>query len=340
MSNSPVLQLAIQMFLSGWLLSSAHAIEFVTVGDPGNLPDSTGLGSVAAVFNIGKYEVSNREYAEFLNAKAASDPHSLYNLKMASSPMGGIIQGGAEGALAYAVKPGYENMPVVFVSFFDAMRFTNWLQNGSGNSNTETGAYTLSLGGLAPRNAGARFWIPSENEWYKAAYYQPAAAGGDADSYWFYPTRSNSPPNSRNGSSSDPNSANFYSDDALPNGFNDGFAKTGSIVLLSTQNYLTEQGAFSKAASYYGTFDQAGNAWEATDVIFSLEQGRGLSGGSWRFDDSDLAPSFRYFNKPDAENDLIGFRVATIPEPATAVLLLLGLHTAGFRRRKTGLSTS
>jgi len=95
------------------------------------------------------------------------------------------------------LKAGYENRPVVFVSFLDAMRFANWLGNGQGRGNTETGAYTLTLGGLAPRNAGATVWIPSENEWYKAAYHQPAAQGGDADNYWLYPTGSNATPNSR-----------------------------------------------------------------------------------------------------------------------------------------------
>ena len=39
---------------------------------------------------------------------------------------------------------------------------------------------------------GARWFIPSENEWYKAAYHQPAAQGGDGDNYWAYPTGTNS----------------------------------------------------------------------------------------------------------------------------------------------------
>ena len=39
------------------------------------------------------------------------------------------------------------------------------------------------------------YWlVPSEDEWYKAAYYQPAAKGGDSDGYWAYPTRTNSLP--------------------------------------------------------------------------------------------------------------------------------------------------
>ena len=93
------------------------------------------------------------------------------------------------------------------------------------------------------KNSGARYWIPSENEWYKAAYYQPAGAGGDSDDYWLYPTRSNTTPNSRNGSSTDANSGNFYRDDGIANGFNGGYALNNTAT-LPTGNALTAIGAF------------------------------------------------------------------------------------------------
>jgi hypothetical protein len=230
---------------------SATVVEFVNVGDPGNPNDpTTSLGTVNLIYAIGKSEVTNTQYAEFLNSKAASDPNALYNTQMSSHPMGGIVRLGSSGAFTYSVKPGYENRPVVFVSFFDAMRYSNWLNNGEGSGSTETGAYTLSLGGGAPRNPGANFWIPSENEWYKAAYYQPAAQGGDADGYWLYPTRPNAIPNSRSGTTTDTNSANFNRDDGIANGFNGGYAVTNSPNLDPAQNYLTNVGAFTSAASY------------------------------------------------------------------------------------------
>jgi formylglycine-generating enzyme len=113
------------------------------------------------------------------------------------------------------------------VRWFDAARFSNWLHKGQPNTGsqtvgtTETGAYALdgATSGVGITKAvGSQYWIPSENEWYQAAYYQPAAADG----YWQYPTGSNALPNSRNGSVSDANSGNFYRDDEVAKGFNGG----------------------------------------------------------------------------------------------------------------------
>jgi len=89
---------------------------------------------------------------------------------------------------------------VVWVDYNDAMRFCNWLHNGQpagaqDNSTTEDGAYTLTpeaiIANSIVRNPGARFWLPSDDEWYKAAYHQPFEADGDPSDYWLYPTRSN-----------------------------------------------------------------------------------------------------------------------------------------------------
>src|SRR5690606_15577784 len=131
----------------------------------------------------------NAQYAEFLNAKAAADPLALYNTNMGSNAQGGITRSGSSGSYTYSVKPGFENKPVNYVSFYDAMRFTNWLNNGQGGADTESGAYTLLGGTTAPsngttvlRNLGANIFLPSENEWYKAAYYD-----GLSETYFHYP---------------------------------------------------------------------------------------------------------------------------------------------------------
>ena len=148
---------------------------------------------------------------------------------------------------------------------------------------TEEGAYTLNgatSGTNFNKSASARYWIPSENEWYKAAYHQPATLGGDSDNYWLYPTATNSMPNSRNGSVTDANSANLYRDDGIANGFNGGYAVSGVTAFTGTINLLTPAGAFSQARSFYGTFDQGGNLWEWNNSLFS-GGGRGTRGGSW-----------------------------------------------------------
>ena len=155
--------------------ASAVTIEWVTVGDPGNAPDTevmsdgtTGYGSVADVYRISKYETTNAQYAEFLNAKAASDPLGLYNTSMGSPTFGwdGITRSGSSGSYSYSAIAGRENRPVNYVSFYDSLRFSNWLHNGQGSGDTETGAYTLlggtpipSNGSTVTRNAGANIFL-------------------------------------------------------------------------------------------------------------------------------------------------------------------------------------
>jgi formylglycine-generating enzyme required for sulfatase activity len=133
-----------------------------------------------------------------------------------------------------------------YVSWFDAARFCNWMQNGQGNGSTETGAYTLNgaMSGIYAVNPGAKTWIPSENEWYKAAYYD--ATKGGTGGYWSYPTQSNSVSGNAIGV---PNSANYYDGDYV------GFPGMA----------LTDVGAYGgNSDSFYGTNDQLGNVGKMT----------------------------------------------------------------------------
>lgn len=323
------------------LLAAPHArgvvsIDYVTVGNAGNANDTTGFGGVASVFGIGKYEVTNAQYTEFLNMvdPAGGNSFSLYNANMSSSARGGInFNSGAAAGSKFSLKAGYDNRPVVYVSYLDAMRFANWLGNRQGSGSTETGAYTLASGGLAGRNPGATVWIPSENEWYKAAYHQPTAQGGDVDNYWIYPTGSNTEPNSRPGNSTDPNSANFKRDDSSPDDFlNDGYATTGSPVFNNAAPYLTNVGAYTQADSFYGTFDQGGNVFEWNDTVISSS--RGLRGGSWDSFNFYLQPTDRDGYGSGLETDDIGFRLATVPEPTVAVSLMLGFVVMASLRKR------
>ena len=162
----------------------AITIPTVPVGNPGNRADALTnylYGGVSYNYRIGTTEVTNAQYAEFLNAKAVSDPLGLYNTNMGSNARGGITRSGSDGSYTYAPKTNMGNKPVNYVSWYDAIRFANWLHNGQGTGDTETGAYTLLGGTPTPtnglsitRNAGATWFLTSEDEWYKAAYYQPA----------------------------------------------------------------------------------------------------------------------------------------------------------------------
>jgi formylglycine-generating enzyme required for sulfatase activity len=185
---------------------------------------------------------------------------------------------------------GSADHPITYVSWGDAARFTNWLHNGQpagaeGPGTTETGAYTLNGATSSPalmavtRNANAIWFIPTENEWYKAAYYQPAAQGGDSDSYWTYPMRTNSFPFSDQPPGATPDNTrvgNFYRNDFMVNGYDDGYAVAVSASLDPdpSQNYLNDVGAYTASPIFYGTFDQGGNAreWNETPV-FSPSRG-------------------------------------------------------------------
>ena len=118
--------------------ASALTMSWTPVGNPGNAADSTGYGAMGAVgysYSIGTYEVTNGQYVEFLNAKAATDPLGLYNTNMATA-LGGITRSGSSGSYTYSTIAGRESVPVTFVSFYDSLRFTNWLDNGQGNGDT------------------------------------------------------------------------------------------------------------------------------------------------------------------------------------------------------------
>ena len=247
--------------------SAAVPIETVPVGDLGNANDpATGnlYGGVSSSYSIGKYEVTVGQYTEFLNAVAATDTYALYNTGMATDlNIAGISQNGVAGSYSYSVI-GSPNHPVTYVSWGDAARFANWLHNGQPTGaqdagTTENGAYTLNGATTdaalmaVTRNAGAKWFIPTENEWYKAAYYQPAAQGGDSDSYWAYPMRTNSVPYSDQPPGATPDNTrvgNFLNDDVLANGYDDGYAVTGSTSYSSTQNYLTDVGAYASSPSF------------------------------------------------------------------------------------------
>ena len=161
------------------------SLSFVTVGDPGNAADTTGYGAVGYSYRMGQYDVTVGQYVQFLDAVASTDTYGLYNSHMALDfPTIGISQSGSSGSYSYSVTGSdfqAADCPIFDVSWGDAARFCNWLQNGQPTGaeepgTTETGAYTLNGDTTnlltETRNAGATYFIPSENEWYKAAYYR------------------------------------------------------------------------------------------------------------------------------------------------------------------------
>jgi hypothetical protein len=172
---------------------------FNLIGDIGNTNDTTGYGAVGYNYAISQYPVTNCEYALFLNAVAATDTYNLYNTSMGIEVRGGINRSGNSGNYTYSVKTNMGNKPVLYISWWDCARYCNWLHNNrpSGSqdsSTTEDGAYRLNgtiSGDAVSRSGSAKYHIPTENEWYKAAYYK---GGGTNAGYWNYATQNDLEP--------------------------------------------------------------------------------------------------------------------------------------------------
>jgi hypothetical protein len=177
------------------------------------------------------------------------------------------------------------------------------------NTTTEDGAYDMLLAPTSPRKAGARVFVPNDNEWYKAAYYK----GGSGNAgYWQYPVQSDFPPSSD--SSPGTNfSANLFS-------------------LSAPDRGLVNVGSYPSAMSAYGTLDQAGNIWERTELRSITDV---LWGGAFNTPPSDSASNFRFLGiaKHNA-----GFRLASIPEPSSLGLLAFAITSVvpmrGQKRQK------
>ncbi len=296
--------------------SSVKALlrRYALIGDPGNFSDyRTGKGCVQYVFELAEHEITNAEYSEFLNAVATdSDPHGLYVPDMNTGIGGGISRAGSAGAFTYAPKLGFERRPVAYLSWFSLARYANWLHFnrplghqvvGVTEGDSVSGAYDTSRFSefskripktvkvdMFRRNLGARFFIPSDDEWYKAAYFDPLRAG--LRKYWNYPNRSDQPPANK----VEVTSASNYQ---------------AATMGESAPFYLGEVGAF-KAKGYYPVFDLGGNLWEWTEDWRSSGTGKcwrcniptkGLRGGSFnyietgmRYDNIDPGyPSDHYF---------------------------------------------
>ena len=280
--------------------ANAFTMEFVTIGNPGNAADTTGspnpAGSVAYTYNLGKYEVSMDMITKANAAGSLGITMSIYD---------------GNGV----------NVPATGMSWYAAATYVNWLNTSTGG----TAAYKF-VGGTfqlwAPTDAGynannmfrnslAKYVIASSNEWYKGAY-------GKADGSW----------------------SNF------PNGSDSAPTTVASGTAENTAVYNVESGRPADinnagGLSAYGTMGQGGNVYEWNETAFdgtnnTADENRELRGGAWSNNSDRLDASVRYDYAPTGVFNSLGFRVASVPEPSTGLLVLLGISGLLLRRRKTG----
>ena len=297
-------------------ISDAEAIQWVTVGDPENAPDTApaGYGAVSTSFRIMRYEFTNQQYTDFLQSVAAtSDPYSLYNANMGSDAVGGITRSGSPGNYSYSVKQYMGDKPVNYVSWLDAARVANWYQNGATSlSNTETGAYTLNgamLGGAAV-NPGATFYVPTEDQWYKAAFYK---GGNNNAGYWNFGTQRDTAPTTVTadstgtgsaGLSSTANSANYLSRARW------GGDAYGNVTTVGT----------SGGPGAYDTFDMSGNISEWVSGASGHPDDARLRGGAfWEYDNYYVSSEYSQGRAASDEDISSGFRLASPVSSPSAV---------------------
>lgn len=150
--------------------STTITMDFVNIGNAGNAADDTTYGAVGYDYRIGKYEVT----ADQWKAVVAADP----NVGNAPSWAGSQPAGG--------------------ISWNEAARFCNWLTTGDANSGVyNTSTWAIMDHQLAAQTFGRAYFLPTQDEWYKAAYYDPNKNGPGNGGYWDYPTQpasSNVPP--------------------------------------------------------------------------------------------------------------------------------------------------
>ena len=315
--------------------AQAVSIDWTTVGDASNRWELAGTGAggfganrlcgaVSYTYKISKYEITNGQYRDFLNAVAQTDTNGLWSSDMAST-RGGIARTGTPGSYSYSAKdgdPNWDSRPVNFVSFWNACRFVNWIANdqpvgAQGPSTTEGGAYTLTLAGMnnntIQRNQYAKVAIASEDEWYKAAYSKGGSTNAD---YCDYALSSDTTPDNNAPGSDSGNSTNY---------------KKNGAFAVGSPYFSTVAGAYS-GHSAYGTYDQNGNVAEWNDSI-PVNMTRGVRGGSWGSDEDPMAAAYRNFSSPSFGYADIGFRIVEIPEPVTLCLLGMGGLAMLARRR-------
>ena len=288
--------------------ANAFTMDFVTIGNAGNADDDTGYGSVGYTYRMGVNEVS-RGMIDAYNALSGGP----------TLTMSDMTSYGGNGA----------NRPATGVSWNEAARFVNWLNTSEGYSaaykfttagfNDNIALWTISDAGYDPsnpfRNANAHYYLPSEDEWYKAAYYDPNKSGGAG--YWNYATGSDSAPT------------------AVASGPTSGTAVYNQTLATGPAD-ITNAGGLSA----YGTIAQNGNVWEwgessaFTAPNDSAGEVRVVRGGAWSTNPGNLASSGRANLSPPTENTSVGFRVAAVPEPSAFLLTMVGTLGVVLRRKR------
>jgi formylglycine-generating enzyme required for sulfatase activity len=315
-------------------------IDFVRIGAVGNAPwagDGTagdravGRGGVNYEYNIGKFEVTTAQWTEFFNAafdRPANDrlPNLIPPNAWGAVPTTPTVAGGQR----WSVPAGHEMYPVGDISWRMAAMYCNWLCNGKSTDRAAfmNGAYDASTFGYfgniftdqVAHNPGAQYWIPTWDEWLKAAHYDPNKNGAGQDGWWKYSITRDTAPISDPPGSLAPGSAGECNAGGWHTIYN-GVVSPFAVPL----------GAYSNITSPWGLFDTAGGTAEWTESVLLVAGTKNrYYDGSWWSDGPTEVDQIQTVDAqfPNYSTFDLGFRIASsVPAPAPAALLLCGLFS-------------
>lgn len=324
-------------------------IDFVTITSSGNaawggngtLGDSAvGRGSVRYEYRIGRMEVTSAQWAEFYSA-AFNRPVNdrIPHVGLPEFWGGTTTPGDVPGGVRFVTSSASANLPAGGISWRTAAIYCNWLHNGKSTDRSAflSGAYDVStfsyFGNIfqdqAAHSPGARYYIPTWDEWLKAVHYDPnkTNADGSVGGWWSWANSSEQPPVygppgvSVNGQPT--TSGGLWDEDSFP-----GYSP-----------FAVPLGSYPQATSPWGLLDTSGGTSEWTESINTLGSGvraRILDGSAWA---SSEPISDRIFGRggdfPNVPTFDYGFRIAAVvPSTGTAWLLLAGSSALVVRRRR------
>jgi MYXO-CTERM domain-containing protein len=335
-------------------------IDFVRVGAVGNAAYTGGglyvnnRGRVDYEYSIGKFEVTTTQWAEFMNA--AFDRPADDRIPFVWSPTQWSAQSATPntpGARRWSVPAGREMLPVGGVDWRTCAIYANWLHNDKATTRAAflNGAYDVSTFGYfqggsgftdqLTRSPGARYWIPSLDEWMKAAHYDPNKqnADGSVGGWWTYANGSDTPfvygPPGVRSRTTLPYGPDPTGPFATANAGWDIFHFAGN------NPFAVPLGSYA-VTSPWGLYDAAGGISEWTEGFFQipdepLPRDRFYDGSGWRdTTGGDLLRSLSGGEFPSAPLSGVGLRIASnVPSPGIGSLglVLVGMSLGRRRRR-------
>jgi hypothetical protein len=320
-----------------------YGIDFVTIGSPGNAgydgPNpgffGAGRGGVAYEYRIGRFEITTAQWMQFVNTFSTQGDE--FRLFAVPNRWGAVEDPNYQGpGRRWMLPPGVPDAgmrPVFGPTWREAALYCNWLHNeqpadfamiqdGAYDASTFTFNSDGTFNDQRTHNPGALFWIPTLDEWIKAAHFDPNRFGPGQPGYWTYSHGSEEPP--------------------IPGP--PGVGETSAGYRIEPFGHFDiPLGAYPGGLSPWGLFDVTGGTEEWTEETLEEIYGHRM----FRVADGVFAGHTNWVSdqigwgavRGPNDQAFAGLRIASVvPGPASSCLILLSMAFI-FRRRRTAHGT-